>query len=717
VIRGHNRGTLGSSVGVFIAVAAAFAAFGCPVARASTFTVTSTADAPDADPGNGSCASSLGQCTVRAAVDETNALASADEIRIPPGTYPINSRIAIEDDVSISGEASNTTVLDGGNSAPLVRAEANELLVCDGAANSVRRFDRYGGARGTFVAPGSGGLNLAQSVREGPDGDVFVAGYLSGVHRYDAISGAHEGLLVPIGSAGLTAPTDAAFAPWGELYVTKYPPPGSGILRYDGTGAPLPPAPLVPEGRGGLLTPNSVAFRNGDLFVTSAGSNAVLRFNAATGALISQFVPPFSGGLSRPRDLIFRGSSLYVVSEANDQVLRYNADTGAYQGPFVTSGSGGLDRPTDIDFGPDGDLYVVSAATRQVLRYDGTTGAPRGVFVQGATTQMGRPACLTWRTRRDGPRVSISRISLANGETALADAGAGLLVGRGADVLLADSIVRDNRSSVYGGGISNFGRLTLRRTEVLGNELPIGGGGVTSTGGGVFNATTGVLTLDKATLAGNSATRGGGVTNQGGQARLINSTISGNRAAGGGGGIRNVGTTASLSLTASTVTDNEVNAPGSGAEPSRVGGGLFNASGGRISLGDTVLAGNRDNRSRSEPEYAPDCWSEDPLSSQRGNLIGVVNVNCSLRDPVATTTPFDQTGSNVAALAPGLGPLGNNGGVTRTHLPLGSSPAVDSATYSNCPGDDQRGKPRPVDGNADGNARCDVGAIERQMGE
>jgi hypothetical protein len=114
---------------------------------------------------------------------------------------------------------------------------------------------------------------------------------------------------------------------------------------------------------------------------------------------------------------------------------------------------------------------------------------------------------------------------------------------------------------------------------------------------------------------------------------------------------------------------------------------------------------------------ATPCWSEGPLTSERGNLIGVLNVNCSLSDPTASSTPFDQTGSNANPLAPGLGALANNGGPTRTHLPLGSSAAVDAATFSNCPSDDQRVRPRPVDGDADGNARCDRGATERQVGE
>ena len=72
---------------------------------------------------------------------------------------------------------------------------------------------------------------------------------------------------------------------------------------------------------------------------------------------------------------------LYVVSASTDEILRYDGKTGAFLNEFVTAGSGGLDNPGDIVFGPDGHLYVSSLAASPFLgqggvkRYDGTTGA------------------------------------------------------------------------------------------------------------------------------------------------------------------------------------------------------------------------------------------------------------------------------------------------------------------------------------------------------
>ena len=97
-----------------------------------------------------------------------------------------------------------------------------------------------------------------------------------------------------------------------------------------------------------------------------------------------------------------------------------------------------------------------------------------------------------------------------------------------------------------------------------------------------------------------------------------------------------------------------------------------------------------------------------------------MNESCTLDDGYSAGTPFDQVGTAGSPLDPKLNALGSNGGPTRTHLPKSTSPALDEGsafepgtdTYS-CRPTDQRGVDRPVDGDGDGDAVCDVGAVER----
>ncbi len=92
--------------------------------QAATFTVNSTVDAVDAFPGDGVCATAGGVCTLRAAIQEANALAGADVITVPAGTYSFAIAGANEDaaatgdlditaDLTINGAGATTTIIDG----------------------------------------------------------------------------------------------------------------------------------------------------------------------------------------------------------------------------------------------------------------------------------------------------------------------------------------------------------------------------------------------------------------------------------------------------------------------------------------------------------------------------------------------------------------------------------------------------------------------------
>lgn len=88
-----------------------------------------------------------------------------------------------------------------------------------------------------------------------------------------------------------------------------------------------------------------------------------------------------------------------------------------------------------------------------------------------------------------------------------------------------------------------------------------------------------------------------------------------------------------------------------------------------------------------------------------------------------TPQPGDQIGTGANPIDPRLGPLQENGGPTKTHALLFGSPAIDAVsdecgciTIGDSPeavDQDQRGELRPMDGNMDREAYCDIGAYEK----
>jgi hypothetical protein len=71
--------------------------------------------------------------------------------------------------------------------------------------------------------------------------------------------------------------------------------------------------------------------------------------------------------------------------------------------------------------------------------------------------------------------------------------------------------VRDNKANMYGADISNAGQLELHDSTVQDNEISSSstGGGVTATGGDIFNFSTGSVETWRSTISGNRAVRRG----------------------------------------------------------------------------------------------------------------------------------------------------------------------------------------------------------------
>jgi len=227
-----------------------------------------------------------------------------------------------------------------------------------------------------------------------------------------------------------------------------------------------------------------------------------------------------------------------------------------------------------------------------------------------------------------------------------------------------ESAITSNTANFFGGGISSTGLLSMTRCTVDGNFAADSGGGIA--GGGAFTSCT---------LSGNTSYGDGGAVVQGsGPLTLVNCTLADNYAIYFGGGIESNGTAVVMSCTIH------------GNIASWEGGGIALGEDAQLTLVNSIVAGNQ------ASDLGPDI--RGPIENELGvNLVG-------------TTAGIDGGFSGITGL-PGLMPLGNYGGPTRTMLPLPGSPAIDAGGATVLAAD-QRDLPRVA------GAAVDIGAVEIQ---
>lgn len=286
------------------------------------------------------------------------------------------------------------------------------------------------------------------------------------------------------------------------------------------------------------------------------------------------------------------------------------------------------------------------------------------------------------------------------------------IVNAGATVYLNSLTATRGATTVDGGAIFNAGALTVTRSTVSDSQA--------ATGGGIFNAENAQLTLIHSTVSGNVANEdGGGIRNRRGRLTLIGSTVSGNEArgqSGRGGGIFNdrygTGVRSTTTLTNSTISGNSSRFGAGVMNDEAVlvvshctfsdnneweggnGGGIYHRNyfgGGVVRLGNSIVANSQGD--------GYDCVRDPYLPS---NLI----------TPSAAGNLVEDGSCDVSGALSGDPMLGSLTGSPGYHPLLPGSPAIDTIGSGFCTGVDQRGAPRPQDGDGNGSDVCDLGAHE-----
>ena len=240
----------------------------------------------------------------------------------------------------------------------------------------------------------------------------------------------------------------------------------------------------------------------------------------------------------------------------------------------------------------------------------------------------------------------------------------------GAALTLAELTVTHGKAALGGGVLSRGTALTSIGCTFAHND--------TSGNGGALNNSQGTATITGTTFLQNDAQLGAAVSNGAGNMYVTNSTFIFNTADEYGGAVMNGGGW-TLYLTNSTLAGN-----------SALTGTLTNWTG-IIRVKNTIVSGG----------------IGDTCSGW------ITNDGNNIED--GTTCGWGTTNGSMSSTDPLLGSLVVHGAGPQTISLMWNSPAVDGVTYNapnGCPEKDQRAVDRPVDGNGDGTAVCDIGAYE-----
>ena len=340
-------------------------------------------------------------------------------------------------------------------------------------------------------------------------------------------------------------------------------------------------------------------------------------------------------------------------------------------------GSADLDLQSFNGTGPAGALAIVGESARTTtVRSKGDNAAGTRVLSRifelngGTTFDPGTGVCAF----APGALVELRNLRIADGVMS-GDGGGGIRVNDGSDdcdgesvpesdarLTVRESAVVRNSANGQGGGISNFGEVTLINSLVAGNDA-------NDDGGGIYSEDS--VTLVNTTVAANQADDDGG----GIRAFAFNIEPVSN------GGDERTGT---VDATNATIVFNESDGSGGGFS----GSAFFGPGPSLLTVRNTIIANNR-----TLDDQGSNCFRPSIVVSRGNNLEN------------EDTFGFDAAGDKTNTDAGLLG-RANNGGPTDTYALRAESPAVDAGTNDGCPATDQRLVARPQ------GARCDIGAFE-----
>lgn len=558
---------------------------------AASFTVNSTLDRSDASPGNGVCATSSGECTLRAAIQEANAAPGADTIQLGSAIYELGIP-AINDDtdgtgdfdirssITFIGVSAAASIIDGGF-PPQNVAEAIGLdrlfEIHPGTVNVT--FRNVTLREGYSTSDGAGIQNWSSGVLRLENVHVLknLAGGSGGGINHDEPSGytwtSQPAVMPKSGRLEIVNSTFSGNAASAGAAINNA---GSGTVSIsansqivDNPGQMIPD-PLDPEG---VIPAPGVYEPSGGAISNHAEFGAVGVINIADSTIARNYATSDGAGLHNAGDgtiLIERTTIDHNTSDAAG-------------GGFYSAG---------------GAITIRNSTIAHNHAHDGA-----GIYTSGAINDVGLRS-----------RFTIANSTIEQNEAHAS--GGGMVNGGDSQLTLTDVIFADNKAGDAAAGLENSGGASTDATRVT-----FSGNLANGEGGGAWIGSTRLSTIRDsifinnrggepdadaiANPAGANIASGGGLYSETGPLTVLSSTFDGNRATADGGGLTldNFG---DVIIRDTIVRNNHADENGGGIENSgtRVtfermtvsnnyagidGGGIHNSSSGLFTIVDTTI--------------------------------------------------------------------------------------------------------------------------------
>src|SRR5919106_2965531 len=552
-------------IGAFIALAAPGSA-----SAQLPINVNNTADRPDRSIGDGICATAASTCTLRAAIQESNALLGHDKINVPAGTYELevpslNEDLGstgdhdIVDSVTIQGVGAGATIIDGGfpiAGAPVEARGIDRLFEIHPSAGNVSfRLltirEGYSEESGGGIQNWSPGLltldhvNVLDNLASGSGGSVnnddpFAYTWPTGSLPPTATIPSGRVHIVDSHLAGNSASTGGAAVnnvSNGTVEIVD-----SDVVDNPGAMIPDPAQfidPLDPEPVEYIPAPG-VYQPVASPIVDQGAYEGVGTITVVDSLVARNYVPANGGGIRMERDgalevvnTIFQkntteadGGAIYTnggrvtIDKSTFRENLAHANAGAYYSGGATSSVGLRSKISiteskfekNVAWASAGAIHSGGDGELTTFEVDITASERPQVILNSSFVgnSAGTPGIDGNATGGGGVYTEGGPFELVGGEISAntgAGEGAGLSIDNHGRVIVRDVDILGNTGQMTGGGVENSGaEVTFERVMVRGNKA-------VGDGGGIHNSSSGEFTVLDTTMRENRGLSGGGFTN------------------------------------------------------------------------------------------------------------------------------------------------------------------------------------------------------------